>query len=64
MQAWLLDKCDGVNLNYVCATCVEEKKISDRNNDDECCEQLQLQLRVYDESCNSIYINSIEKQKD
>ena len=33
MQTWLLDKCDGVNLNYVCSTCVEEKKISDRNND-------------------------------
>ena len=33
MQRWFLDKCDGVNLNYVCATCVEEMKISDRNND-------------------------------
>ena len=33
MQRWFLDKCDGVNFNYVCATCVEEMKISDRNND-------------------------------
>ena len=33
MQRWFLDKWDGVNLNYLCATCVEEKKISDRNND-------------------------------